>query len=132
MATASAYKKIAASEPPSAIRTEREHRHWLQLLDGLMTRPEENLTEAVARYAETIALLIEAYERERFSSPKVSPEEILVDLMEQHGLKQKDLVDVFHSEAAVSYAVSGKRPLTVEQIRGLAKKFHVSPAVFIV
>jgi len=34
------------------------------------------------------------------------------------------------SQGVVSEVLSGKRELNVRQIRALAKRFHVSPAVF--
>ena len=50
--------------------------------------------------------------------------------MEEHGLKQADLPEI-GSQGIVSEVLSGKRELNVRQIRALAKRFHVSPAVFI-
>lgn len=129
--TDTAYHRVAAKRPPRAIHTEHEHRSWKRVLENLMARPEAEITAPEARYAETVALLIEAYEKRRYPLPEVSPAEVLAELMAAHNLKQKELVDIFGSEAAVSYAVQGKRNLTVDQIRGLAAKFHVSPAVFV-
>lgn len=126
-----AYKKVAAGAPPQAIHSEAEYAAWRRVLSELLNKPEEDMTQAEATYAETVALLIEAYEKRRYVLPEVSPEAVLIELMEVHNLKQKDLLDVFGSEAAVSYAVNGKRPLTIDQVRGLAGKFHVSPALFI-
>lgn len=126
-----AYHQVATKCPPKAIHTEREHRYWKLVLGNLMAKPEAELTAAQARYAETVALLIEAYERRRYPLPQASSADVLGELMAAHNLKQKELVDIFGSEAAVSYAVQGKRNLTVDQIRGLAAKFHVSPAVFV-
>lgn len=125
-----AYHRVA-ERPPRAIHTEQEHRSWKRVLENLMAKPEAEITTSEARYAETVALLIEAYEKRRYPLPQVSPAEVLAELMAAHHLKQKELVDIFGSEAAVSYAVQGKRNLTVDQIRGLAAKFHVSPAVFV-
>ena len=51
-------------------------------------------------------------------------------LMEQHGLKQKDLADVFGAQSIVSEVLSGKRELNKQQIRRLSERFHVSPEVF--
>ena len=82
-------------------------------------------------YAETIGLLIEAYEKQRYPLPVATPAEALVELQTAHKLRRKDLVDVFGSEAAVSYVLNGKRGMTPEQIRRLAERFRVSPAVFI-
>ena len=129
--TKARYNKFAAARPPRAIHTEREHREWRRVLDTLMAKPEEEMTDAEAAYGETIALLIEAFEKQRYRLSQAQPAEILAELLNAHGLKQKELVDIFGSEAAVSYALNGKRNLTTEQIQGLAEKFHVSPAVFL-
>jgi len=128
--SAAAYKKVAAEHPPQAIDSEQERRYWMGVLNRLMTKPEEELSDAEAVYGRTIALLIEAFEKSRASLPKLAPAEVLVELLSAHNLRQKDLVDIFGSEAAVSYAVNGERNLTVEQIKGLAEKFHVSVAAF--
>jgi HTH-type transcriptional regulator / antitoxin HigA len=125
------YSKLAAARPPRAIHTEREYCEWRRVLDTLMAKPEEEMTDAEAAYGETIAILIEAFERQRYSDLRASPAEVLAELLSAHGLKQKELVDIFGSEAAVSYALNGKRNLTTEQIQGLSAKFHVSPAVFL-
>ncbi len=130
-AAEAAYRTLAAEQPPRAIHTEREHRHWKRVLEHFMAKPEAEMTAAEERYAETVALLIEAYEKRRYPLPAVSSAEVLAELMAAHRLKQKELADVFGSEAAVSYALHGKRSLTVDQIRKLAAKFHVSPAVFV-
>lgn len=129
--TMMSYEEIAAQQPPKAIHTKEEHRHWMRVLDGLISKPEDEITPAEARYGETIALLIEVYEKQHFTAPTVSPVEMIKGLLEQRGLKHRDLLDVFKHESTVSNVMSGKRALTVEQIRRLAKKFHVSPAVFI-
>jgi HTH-type transcriptional regulator/antitoxin HigA len=50
--------------------------------------------------------------------------------MEQHGLKQKDLADVFGTPSVVSEVMSGKRELNKEQIRRLSERFKVSPELF--
>lgn len=51
-------------------------------------------------------------------------------LMGQHGLKQKDLTEL-GSQGVISEILSGKRELNLQHIKALAKRFHVSPAVFL-
>lgn len=127
------YQKANDGRPmPKEIRTEREHKAWTELLNDLMAKPEAEMNKDEVAYIRTIALLVQSYERERYKLPDVSPAEVLRELLSVHGLRQRDLVDIFGSEAAVSYAVSGKRGLTVEQIRELAERFRVSTDVFIV
>jgi HTH-type transcriptional regulator/antitoxin HigA len=51
--------------------------------------------------------------------------------MDQNNLKQKDLVGIIGRKSAVSEILNGKRPLHLNHIRKLAKKFHVKPASFV-
>jgi len=50
--------------------------------------------------------------------------------MDQHGLKQKDLVGAFGTPSVVSEVLSGKREMNKEHIRRLSERFHVSPEIF--
>ena len=50
--------------------------------------------------------------------------------MEQHGLKQKDLVEVFGTPSIVSEVLNGKRDLNKTQIKRLSERFGVSPELF--
>jgi HTH-type transcriptional regulator/antitoxin HigA len=62
--------------------------------------------------------------------PRAKPVEILRFLMDQHGLKQKDLANVFGTPSIVSEVLSGKRKLNSKHIQRLSERFHVSPEVF--
>ena len=50
--------------------------------------------------------------------------------MDQHGLMQKDLVDVFGTRSIVSEVLNGKREMSKDHIRRLSRRFHVSPELF--
>jgi HTH-type transcriptional regulator/antitoxin HigA len=50
--------------------------------------------------------------------------------MEQHGLLQKDLIEIFGAPSIVSEVTNGKRELNKDHIRRLAARFHVSAALF--
>jgi HTH-type transcriptional regulator/antitoxin HigA len=50
--------------------------------------------------------------------------------MEEHGLTQSDLSEI-GSQGVVSEILNNKRELNVRQLRALARRFHVSPAVFL-
>jgi HTH-type transcriptional regulator/antitoxin HigA len=49
--------------------------------------------------------------------------------MEEHGFTQSDLPEI-GSQGIVPEILRGKRELNVRQIRGLARRFGVSPAIF--
>jgi HTH-type transcriptional regulator / antitoxin HigA len=50
--------------------------------------------------------------------------------MDQHHLRQKDLVDVFGTPSIVSEVLSGKREMNKDHIERLSQRFHVSPELF--
>lgn len=79
---------------------------------------------------DTLGTLIEVYEDEHTEMPDVGSKEILQFLLEEHGIRQADLPEI-GSQGVVSEILNGKRELNVRQIRLLAERFHVSPAVFI-
>jgi len=78
-----------------------------------------------------ISALIKEYEDSKFEIPTAEPREVIRFLMEQHGLKQIDMVDIFTNQGNVSRVLNGKRGLSLENVKGLSKKFNVSAAVFI-
>jgi len=93
---------------------------------------KNHLTSAEKRFAEVLTVLIEDYEKKAFPlSTKADPVDALRELMTANGLQQKDLLDVFKHKAVVSEVLSGKRALTVEQIRNLSHRFRVSADVLI-
>jgi len=74
--------------------------------------------------------LIEAYESQRHSVPDASPVDVLVFLMEQHGLKQADLPEI-GAQSVVSDVLGGKRLLNLRQVSALSKRFGISADAFI-
>ena len=62
--------------------------------------------------------------------PECGGADVLRFLMDEHGLSQSALPEA-GSQGVVSEILSRKRELNLRQIRVLAKRFHVSPAIFI-
>jgi HTH-type transcriptional regulator/antitoxin HigA len=114
--------------PPKVIRSEAENDHYIEALYALEQKRSLNREEK--ELADLLTLLIEDFEEKRYQLPRATPPQALRFLMEQHGLKQRDLVDTFGSRSTVSEVLSGKRELTKEQIRRLSQRFHVSPEIF--
>jgi HTH-type transcriptional regulator/antitoxin HigA len=79
---------------------------------------------------ELLTMLIERYEEEHYAVPSASPAEVLRFLLDQYGLKQRDLAGELGRESVVSEVLSEKRLLNATHIAALSKRFSVSPAVF--
>jgi HTH-type transcriptional regulator/antitoxin HigA len=123
------YSRLLTKFSPKVIRTEKANEEYTAALYELDQR-DATLTRAEKKLAELLTLLIEDFESKRYVLPRAKPVEVLRFLMEQHGLKQKDLADVFGTRSIVSEVLSGKRKLNREHIRRLSERFHVSPEVF--
>jgi HTH-type transcriptional regulator/antitoxin HigA len=122
------YGKLLAKALPRVIQSEEENDRYIQTLlaleqNGTLTPEEKDL-------ADLLTLLIEDFEEKHYQLPKASPLEAITFLMDQHGLKQKDLVDVFGTPSIVSEVLSGKRDLNKDHIARLSKRFRVSPELF--
>lgn len=111
------------------IRTEAENEHFIGLLEDL-DRRHASLTRAERELAELLTLLVEDFEERQYQLPKASPLEALRFLMDQQGLRQKDLLDVFSTPSIASEVLSGKRELSKEHIRRLSGRFSVPVELF--
>ena len=123
------YSALLTKFPPKVIRTEKENETYTEILYDLDQR-SKTLTPAEKELAELLTLLIEDFEDKQYQLPRATPLDVLHFLMNQHGLKQKDLVDVFGTPSIVSEVLSGKRELNKDHIKRLSERFHVSPELF--
>ena len=117
-------------EPIFLIRNEREYNAAVERLNDLLDEVGTDENHPLYGLLDTLGTLIEAYETEFEPLPPVSGADMLQYLMEEHDLRQADLPEI-GSQGVVSEILNGKRELNVRQIRALAKRFEVSPAVFI-
>lgn len=123
------YTALLKKVPPKVIRTERENEAYTEILYDL-DRRSRTLSPAERELAELLTLLIENFEQKRYHLPRAKPVDALHFLMDQHGLKQKDLVEVFGTPSVVSEVLSGKRELNKDHIKRLSERFQVSPELF--
>jgi|SRR5581483_485968 HTH-type transcriptional regulator/antitoxin HigA len=116
--------------PLLAIRTEREYEQAVAHLNALLDEIGTNEKHPLYSLLDTLGTVIHAYEEKHYRLPEASGGEMLKFFMDEHGLTQSDLSEI-GSQGVISEILNGKRELNVRQIRALAKRFHVSPAVFI-
>jgi HTH-type transcriptional regulator/antitoxin HigA len=109
------------------IKTEEEYKKALSVMDSLFDYTEGPW----AKLADVLAVLIEQYEEEHYPIEDAKGVDVLRFLMEQNGLKQKDLVGVLGGKSTVSEIMNEKRPLNIKHANALAEMFYVSPATFV-
>lgn len=116
--------------PLLTIRNEREYDLAVERLNSLLDEVGTNLQHPLYTLLDTLGILLHAYEEQHHPIPDSSGAEVLRFLMAEHGLIQSELPEI-GSQGVVSEILSGKRELNMRQIRALAMRFKVSPAVFI-
>ncbi len=120
----------ATIRPLLTIRNEREYDRAVKRLNQLLDEIGTDERHPLYGLLDTLGTLIHAYEEQHHPLPECGGAEMLHFLMEEHGLTQSDLSEI-GSQGVVSEVLNGKRELNVRQVRALAKRFHVSPAVFV-
>jgi len=120
----------ATIRPLLTVRNEREYDLAVKRLNDLLDEVGSNERHPLYGLVDTLGTLIHAYEEMHHPIPNVSGVEMLKFFMEERDLAQSDLPEI-GSQGVVSKVLNGNRDLNVRQVRALAKKFHVSPAVFI-
>jgi HTH-type transcriptional regulator / antitoxin HigA len=119
-----------AISPFMTIHNEQDYDRVVDQMNALIDEVGTNENHPLYEFLDTLGTLIHAYEEKHHPMPQASGAEVLQYLMEEHGLRQSDLPEI-GSQGVVSEILNGKRELNVRQIRKLADRFHVSPAVFV-
>ncbi len=115
--------------PYLSIRNEEDYDRAIEQMNELIDNVGTDEDHPMYEFLDTLGTLIHAYEEKNYPMPSVGGAEVLRYLMEEHGLRQADLSEI-GSQGVVSEILTGKRELNVRQIQVLAKRFHISPAVF--
>ena len=91
----------------------------------------EDLTPEEDALAEVITLLIEDYEKKQHPFPAVAPHQALNALMEDRGLKHKDIWPVLGNKGAAREIRGGRRSISKAQAKRLAEFLRVPLELFI-
>lgn len=113
------------------IRNERDYERMNSLMEQLLEEVGEDENHKLADLLDVVSTLVEEYEDRKFPLEDAKPRDVLKFLMEEHGLKQADLKKEIGSQGVVSEILAGEREINARQAKALAKRFGVSPAVFI-
>jgi len=123
------YGKLLLRILPRPIQTEKENQRAVALLEELDLR--EDLSPEEEQLAELLTLLIEDFEERRYAMKPAPPLEMLEVLMEDRGLRHKDIWPVFGNKGLASEVLNGKRAISKAQARKLAEYFQVPVELFI-
>ncbi len=124
------YGKLLARTLPRVIETESDNERMIAELENLDTR-DRPLSREEEKLAELMTVLIQQFEAKRYPIGHASPVEALRVLMEERGLRQRDLIPILGASSVVSDVLNEKRSISKAHARKLAEFFHVPVSLFI-
>ncbi len=126
------YGKLLHDTLPAIIETEEENERALETVWRLMKKGEDKLTPEEDRLMRLLVKLIEDFEEKAYPmGGTASPLDTLRSLVDEHGLKQNDLVDIFGTQSVVSEVLNGKRGISKTHARRLSDRFGLPIEMFI-
>jgi HTH-type transcriptional regulator/antitoxin HigA len=91
------------------------------------------LSRAEVDYLEVLSELMAKYEmRWEREIAQMDPRQLVQYLMEENNLAQNDMVSEFRSPSRVSEFLNGKRDLSLNQAKNLAKRFKLMLSALVV
>ncbi len=125
------YGRLLVEALPVVIASEAEYERVVSLMNKLAVIPESRITPEQSRLLDLLTLLVEKYDDEHYQIPDAAPHEVIQFLMQDRGLRNKDLEPALGSSGVTSEVITGKRKPSKTQIKKLAEFFQVSPDLFI-
>ena len=122
------YGNLLVGTLPTIVETDEENDRLIAELVRLDSLP--SMTPEEASFAELLTLLIQDFER-RYDLGHAAPLDALKCLMEDRGLRQRDLIPIFGSSSVASDVMNGKREISKQHAKNLAAFFHVHADLFI-
>lgn len=125
------YEQLLTETAPEVITSETQYQE-IGVRFGNLVGKGKSRTNDETKLMRLLALLIEDYDR-RHAVPagKSTPAERLRFLLESAAKKPSDLVPVFGQRSHVNEALNGRREISLEKARKLARLFGVKPGVFL-
>lgn len=114
----------------TVVRTQRDYARGMATINALLDAVGDDVHHPLAEVLDYLADQVKAYEDEHFPIPDAAPHEVLRFLMEQHGLKQEDLIDCA-PQSRISDFLNGRRSISKEIAKTLARRFKVPIDVFL-
>ena len=121
------YLALCKRFPPRPIKTARQWKQTQAVVFRLLDKPVR-LSRSEREYLDVLGTLIHEYEERTVQIDPLDGVDLLRELMEERGLKQKDLLPILRTESIVSAVLHGRRELNKRHIEALARFFQVSPA----
>ena len=122
------YEQLMTAFAARPIHSEAQYWETQAQIDTLLDKGD--LTADEQDYLTMLGLIIERYEDRNEPDFELRGVALIKALLQEQGLRQRDLVPIFKTDSIVSAVLNGKRSLTVEHINKLAAFFNLPHELF--
>jgi HTH-type transcriptional regulator/antitoxin HigA len=123
------YARLIAASLPIPPRTEAQNDRLIEILSTMDER--EDLTPEEESFGELLAIVIQDFEDKHYALPIVPPHEALKALMEDRGLRHKDVWPVVGNKGLTTEILHGRRKISVALAKRLAVHLRVPVELFV-
>ncbi len=130
------YLRLVRAFPLTVIRDDDHAEAAFKFIEPLAVKGEDHdgkcrLTQGEADYLYAMSALLEAYEESQICRAPMTPIDRLIFLLDENGMTASDLGRLLGNRSLGSNILTGKRELSKGNIRVLAERFKVCPALFL-
>lgn len=113
---------------PKILKNNHDYEIALEYIETLM---EEHESKDINEEIELFTSLITTYEDETFPVNLPDPIDAICFVMDQQGLKRKDLISIIGSQSKVSEVLNRKRSLSLSMMRKLHDELHIPAEILL-
>ena len=129
------YISLVKFFPLQPITSSRQYKTALKVLEKLIlyinnNKASESFKNGIEAYFKTLANLVKDYEKKQLHQSDLSGTEMLHYIMKLQRLTPDDLSKELGKTSLANQILKGKRPLNLQQIKALSRRFKVSPEIF--
>jgi HTH-type transcriptional regulator / antitoxin HigA len=122
------YTQLLDYFEPRPIACDEQYWATQEIIAALLAKPLLSADEEV--YLHLLSMLMEAYDEQQETIPELRGIALLQALIDESGLKQRDLISIFKHESILSDILNRRRRLTVAHIDKLASFFGLPHQLF--
>jgi len=123
------YAQLVANSLPIPPGTEAENERLIKRLSALSER--DDLSPEESALTELLAIVIEDFEEKHYALPSVEPYKALKALMQDRGLRHKDVWPVVGNKGLTTEILNGRRKIGAAVAKRLAAHLQVPVELFI-
>lgn len=123
------YAKLLAKHRPKVPENDAENNRLTDIM--LELDEKDSLSPEEAALFESITLMVQHYEHNHYPVEKLPPAEALRAVMEDRGLKHKDVAEIIGNKGLTSEILNGNRDISKAAAQKLSDRLGVSIELFL-